>query len=154
VAAYRQRLKDAREFLADHLGDETYHFEEDDDEKAQPWWHARGDYVDALPLDDPRLAQIAEYLTPFLDDDERVECTMDPGGATITYIEDPDWGGDHDLWLTGFVKAPTHGPRRVAASAELQAVTIVTASPGARAASCSAVSRFSTPTASFPLRRR
>lgn len=93
------RLDDAKGYLADYLADEEIHGVE-----SQIWFGELGDYVLQLPLDDQLIARSALYLQPFLDDDERVECAMYPGGAAVKFIA-RGWGGDFRAYLAGFVDA-------------------------------------------------
>lgn len=95
-----ERLTRARDYLSDYLADEDWFGEE-----AAEWFDTLGDYVSALPLDDPRLMEAVRYLQPFLDDDDRIDSAMYPGGAAVSYIEYTDWGGGHDRYLTGFIAA-------------------------------------------------
>jgi hypothetical protein len=60
-----------------------------------------------LPLDDPLITRAVVYLQPFLDDDERVESAMYPGGETVRFIEQ-GWGGDLRTYFAGFVDAMGH----------------------------------------------
>jgi hypothetical protein len=60
-----------------------------------------------LPLDDSLITRAVVYLQPFLDDDERVECAMYPGGEAAKFIEQ-GWGGDLRTYLTGFVDAMSY----------------------------------------------
>jgi hypothetical protein len=94
------RLDQARGYLGDYLGDEEWFGGE-----SRDWFLALDAYVQALPLDDPRIVEAAEYLQPFLDDDDRIDGLMYPVGAAVHHIEDSGWGGDHDRYLTGFVAA-------------------------------------------------
>jgi len=93
------RLEEAKSYLAEYLADEDIH-----GDQSQIWFGELGDYVLQLPLDNQLIARSAAYLQPFLDDDERVECAMYPGGAAVKFIE-RGWGGDFHTYLTGFVDA-------------------------------------------------
>jgi hypothetical protein len=92
-------LDEARGYLSDYLADEEIHGNE-----SQEWFGELGEYVARLPLDDQLITKAAVYLEPFLDDDERVECAMYPGGEAVKFIAQ-GWGGDHRAYLTGFVDA-------------------------------------------------
>lgn len=92
-----ERLEAARGYLSDYLSDEDCHGDD-----STEWFDA---HVASLPLEDPRIAESAQYLKPFLDDDSRIDCAMYPAGAAVGYIEDAGWGGDFDSYLTGFVGA-------------------------------------------------
>jgi hypothetical protein len=93
------RLEKARGYLAEYLADEDIH-----GGGSRSWFGELGKYVMRLPLDDQLVTRAAVYLQPFLDDDERVECAMYPGGEAVKFIE-RGWGGDLRTYLTGFVDA-------------------------------------------------
>lgn len=93
------RLEEARDYLADYLVDEDIHGDE-----SRDWFEELGEYVTRLPLDDQLIVKAAVYLQPFLDDDERLECAMYPGGQAVNFIE-AGWGGDLGAYLTGVVGA-------------------------------------------------
>jgi hypothetical protein len=93
------RLEQARDYLADFLYDEDFH-----GDAGQDWFIELSGYVDQLSADDPLIVKAAVYLQPFLDDDDRIECAMYPGGECIRFIEQR-WGGDLRSYLAGLVDA-------------------------------------------------
>lgn len=96
------RLEEARGYLAEYLADEDIHGGE-----SRSWFGELAEYVMQLPLGDPLITRAVVYLQPFLDDDERVDCAMYPGGAAVRFIEQ-DWGGDLRTYLAGFIDAMGH----------------------------------------------
>jgi hypothetical protein len=71
------RLDRAHGYLGDYLGDEEWFGDE-----SRDWFLALDAYVQALPLDDPRIVGAAEYLQPFLDDDDRIDSVICSGAVT------------------------------------------------------------------------
>jgi hypothetical protein len=95
-----QRIRDARDYLEDWLRDEDVFGDESLD-----WFDALAVHVANLSLSDTRVMLAAVALQPFLDDDDRIDCTMYPDGSAIRYVEETGWGSDYDAYLTGFVDA-------------------------------------------------
>jgi hypothetical protein len=93
------RLEEARGYLAEYLADEDIHGGE-----SRSWFGELAEYAMQLPPDDPLITRTVVYLQPFLDDDERVEGAMYPGGEAVRFIEQ-GWGGDLGTYLAGFVEA-------------------------------------------------
>jgi hypothetical protein len=93
------RLEDARSYLADWLGDEDIH-----GEASLAWFAGLADYARELPLSHPLTRRAAVFLQPFLEDDERVEGAMYPGGKFVQFIQQ-GWGGDYLEYLTALIDA-------------------------------------------------
>ena len=94
-----ERLIAAQGYLSDYLSEEDLCQEE-----AQGWFGELGEFVSALAIDDSLLERVALYLSPFLDDDDRIDGLMYPQGAAVTFLE-VSWGGDFGIYLEGFIDA-------------------------------------------------
>ncbi|WP_211763009.1 hypothetical protein [Kutzneria sp. CA-103260] len=101
AASSKELLENARGYLSDFLHNEDWF----DDDGIQDWFNNLGRYVAALPLTHPHIRAAAQYLRPFLEDDDCIDGLLYPCGAAICYIERRRPGGDLDDYLSGFLKA-------------------------------------------------
>ena len=77
-----ERLRAAQGYLSDYLSEEGLC-----QDKAQGWFGELGEFAGALAIDDPLLERAALYLSPFLDDDDRIDGLMYPQGAAVKFLE-------------------------------------------------------------------
>lgn len=94
-----ERLTAAQGYLSDYMSEEDWH-----GDKALGWFGELGEFAGALAIDDPLLERAALYLSPFLDDDDRIDELMYPQGAAVKFLE-ASWGGDSGIYLAGFIDA-------------------------------------------------
>lgn len=91
---------EARDYLTDHLN-----LEAEDRPGAEAWYYGLEDHLRALDRDHPICSRLAVALEPFLNDDERIECTMYPLGDAVTFLEQQSPGGLFDAYLEGLTCA-------------------------------------------------
>ena len=90
----------ARDYLADHLNDvEIEHWEEQEE-----WGESLVDWLRELPAADPICTHLGVLLSPFIEDDERLEGILYFAGHTSDYLDRGKRGGDFRDYLEELLK--------------------------------------------------
>jgi len=96
----KRATQETLNYLSDEILSESELHEEEGD-----WFGELAEFVGHLPLSDELASRLTEYLTPFLDDDDRLDGTMYPTGAAFEYFESAAAGGVMRDYLIGFTDA-------------------------------------------------
>ncbi|MEO3931444.1 hypothetical protein WMO79_01335 [Micrococcaceae bacterium Sec7.4] len=119
---------EARDYLTDHLN-----LEAEEHPGHEDWYYELEDHLAALGADHSICRRLAVALEPFLNDDERIECTMYPIGEAITFLEQEPPGGPFTAYLEGLTSAieADHGRwvKHVAAAGDAAAWTLQSGPP-------------------------
>ncbi|GAA4033317.1 hypothetical protein GCM10023063_16100 [Arthrobacter methylotrophus] len=91
---------EARDYLSDHLNLEAEEHPADED-----WYYALEDHLLALEPSHPICTRLAVALEPFLNDDERIDCTMYPQGKAVNFLDEQSPRGSFSTYLEGLTSA-------------------------------------------------
>lgn len=91
---------EARDYLTDHLN-----LEAEEHPGKEDWYYELENYLAALEPDHSICRRLAVALEPFLNDDDRIECTIYPLGDAVTFLDKQTPSGSFDAYLEGLTSA-------------------------------------------------